>query len=475
MSNNENNAGLNFRGQLLNKYGKRYRKKFAGKPFPTQLMMHRTFNTAIIVLDRLQGLTPEDISRSLRISCVDSDFEKIARAFEVQIELAVVNEEKFIWDLYQFYNGISNQIRKTGQYQQIADYTGAYLELDHYYYNMQQEDMAVGAFSNLLLHTMEYLRPEKFNLKQELIGVATTGEPLAGDALYPFFDMPGFRLHETMGTDAAPRSEAQAMAMTAAVYAEQGLEIKTSEDMMYYQTAQRGYENSLFIMLRYTNEYTSDMLPQKPYLSQQAPCAGLQVNFPPSMFHKVLKRRSSTLPKNGVKIVADDVVSEIQAIYMKEIVKDDAVILLYRIETASGDISGYYNTQTDFLYSITNEIGDTPDLYGHVSAMVLYCYAKCVVKYIGQLDVMISNQMYPMDFEIEELGDESEIVYSGPLSPREDNTEVFLNGFIRKLPAGETASDEDIALAAGMGYALEEDEVYVKPPCKISFVKKEEE
>ena len=474
MSTQKNDDAPSYQAQLLSKFGKRYRNRFVGKPFPTQLMMHRTFNIALIVLDAVNGLSLEDISRALFVSCNDPDFGKITQAFEAQLKLAATNPERFLFGLHQFYNDITNKIRKAGQFQEIVDFMGIYLELDNFSYNKQIDDPAISAYSNLLLHTLEYLRPEKFNLQQTLIGVSTSGEPLAGNDLFPFFDMPSFRLHETAGTSAAPKSQEQATALAIALYAEQGLDIKTAEDMAYHQVLQRTHENTLYVLRPYINEYTCDMLPQSPYESMYPPALGLELNVELPVFHELLKKRTATLPDNGVRVVVDDVIGEILEIHFKEIVKYDEVIMLYRITTASGDISGYYNTKSDFLYSIVNEADDAPDLLDRISTLILYCYAECVVKNLDYLDVLITNQKYPLSFEYYNIDGEINNVYNTPLMSHEtaegkNPDAAFLNGFIRKLPPGQAPPKEDVELAESMGYCLEADEVYVKPFCKMIF------
>lgn len=78
--------------ELRSKYRKRMYNKRAGKPRITQILMERTFNSALLVLGALDGIEWNDLLFYTYYTCMDLPFRKIITMYESQMELAGIGQ-----------------------------------------------------------------------------------------------------------------------------------------------------------------------------------------------------------------------------------------------------------------------------------------------------------------------------------------------------------------------------------------------
>ena len=93
---------------------KRFSKKMAGKDTATQTLMARSYSMALQVVARLDGIEFYEVTMSAFVYCKDETCRFISKYFEAAIELAGIDQEKFILTLHQFYNNLSAKLRKPG-------------------------------------------------------------------------------------------------------------------------------------------------------------------------------------------------------------------------------------------------------------------------------------------------------------------------------------------------------------------------
>jgi len=462
--------------ELQNLYLKRYKRKFASKPGPVKTLARRTFSTALSVLNNLKDVSFHTLTSSIYIYCKESHLKWLTREYEGQVELAGANPERFVFQLHKFYNDISFKIRKQSLYTEITEFLGAYVEL-MYTHSTGVNQAVIHAYSNLLIQTMEYLRPNKFDFTKALIGATTSGQPMYGDQLYPFSDTPTLELEELMDHNAASLDDL--FGTMVELYRQQGIIISSPEDMLELNQVLLVQENTTVALLPYVNEYTCDICPQQHYSSMVAPLLDMVVTISLSDIQKSLKMRKRTLPSNGSRVIFNDQTGELKELLLKEIVKNNTVIMLYRLTTRHGDVSGYYNTQTDFLYSVTLDVLSSHKPYQNIQSVLLYCYALCVNNRFKSNEIIICNKKTPVFITVFNTEGKLKEVYlneTHSASCRKDNPDYTtqikpLNGYVRKLPVGQSASPEAIAMAKQMGYDLDPDETYVRPFCKTIFIK----
>ena len=154
--------------------------------------------------------------------------------------------------------------------------------------------------------------------------------------------------------------------------------------------------------------------------------------------------------------------------------------MLYQLSTVNGDLCGVYETRDGFFYSIFQASEAHGYLGERMEAMILFFYASQVLgdqypltdinKYI---DIQGCSEISAVAYG---QGGKLRNVYDGVRNPRDGDyeaTETSIQGYIRKLPAGQKASQEAREVAESLGYDLEANETYVRPFIRQQFRLKE--
>jgi hypothetical protein len=401
----------------------------------------------------------------------------MTREYEKQIELAGANPERFVFQLHSFYNAISSKIRKGNLYAELTDFMGTYLELAHKQSADVNKDV-VDAYVNLLMQTMEYIRPDKFEFKQSVIGVTTDGQPICAPQLYHDWDLPGYEIEA--GIESGRISRDEALNEMTRAYEKYGYALNTIEDVMGHSEIQKLQDNTIVALMPFINEFTYDIFPKRNYNTWKSPLIRMDTSIDMEDLLSSLKARKKTLPINGVRITFQDPSDEVEELLLKEIVKNNIVFMLYRLSTNNGDVAGYFNTQTGFLYSINLECNE-PGTYHRTKKFLLYCYALCVTNRFDDGRDKVFNVGMPVGLRLFGIGGKLRAVYDAVapgITPRFRDTDDMesqtreINGYIRRLPSGQQASEAAVEMAKQMGYALESGETYVRPFSKEVFIKR---
>jgi hypothetical protein len=465
--------------QLEGTYRSRYLHKIASKPKPLWIQARRTFATAISVLASLDGVPFDTLVHSVYIYCEDSTLNWMTREYEKQVELAGANPERFVMGLHSFYNQISHKIRKNKLYSELMDFMGAYMELAYQPHPDVNENV-VTAYGNLLMQTMEYIRPSKFNFTQSIIGVTVDGQPICVPQPYPNWDLPSYEIE-----DAAEKHRIlpdDVFRVLHETYAKYGYEVASMEDLLEITEIQKLHDNTIVALMPYISEFTYDIFPLRHYKSWESPLTRIAVTVPLNNLLSLLKARKRTLPQNGTRIVFHDPLGEVQELLLKETVKHNAVIMLYRLSTKNGDVAGYFNTQTGFLYSANLDCGK-PEVYHKTKKFLLYCYAVCVTNRFPSTENTVFNGGTAVSLRVYSIGGKQRAVYGaaelGGTMNRRDVAGMEpqvreIDWYIRKLPFGQKASEDAVCMARQMGYDLDPGETFVRPFCKEVFVKRVE-
>lgn len=110
--------------EYRNQYVKRMRKRMEGKPLPVRILMERTFNTALMVLEQIEGIPFSKLTMDVYFFRKDVAFKEVVRLYDAQLELAGANQEKFVFGLHAFYNGVVSKVKKAGKQQEFAEFLG---------------------------------------------------------------------------------------------------------------------------------------------------------------------------------------------------------------------------------------------------------------------------------------------------------------------------------------------------------------
>jgi len=466
------------------KYGKRMEKKMQGKPEVVRIIMSRTFGSAVSILDGISGIPFEKLTCSIYFLCKDLQFKEIVKLYDAQLELAAINPEKFIFGLHTFYNNVANRVKKDGKYREFAEYLGMVVRLQRE--NDGLDKRVVDAYLSLVLQTLEYLRVDKFDLTSCAYGVSTDGELLMGPYPLPYSDLPAIEYKRIVQGSNKYRSNEEKRKLIASLYAKYGIEVHGIHDLAVLEQTQRLHVTTTIALFPFINEFTFDIVPVSFYHTNIAALSNLSYRntYNEEVLKARLQHRNHTLPTNGVAFEISDASGELTGALMKEILFHDRIYMLYRLDTSSGSLSGYYDTKDGFLFSISQEASDDVS-YQNLSVFLLTLYASQVLDAVPEsvLSETFAQGHFPITVKAFRKGGKLQNQYKPAKSvsvgatkrnPDDfDKEERFINALIRKLPEGKQASDKAKQMAEQYGYVLGPGETFVRPFIKQVFVKKE--
>lgn len=489
-------------------FGKWLDKKTKNMPAPMSMLIRRTVNTGTSIVSTLRDTSFQQLSTSLYFICQDIQVAGFTRLYEAELELAGIDDEKFVKTLHKFFNNTARKIKEENLYQAFFEFL-AIVSKSRVRKDRPEEQMLVlDCYQSLLLQQSEYLRPNKFDLDVILCGRTTDGELMTVPDLHPNFDVPGAEIEKKIRDGWRPSSRADMDRVVRETYHRYGYkQVNSAKDMECVSQMDRMYSHHQCSLMPYINEYTYDMLPdvKHPFTTRIAGFFALQSSPDIKIedLEELLKHRSRTLPSNGAHFEFFDGIDEnqegliISKIHMKEMLYGDTIIMLYKLETMYGELSGSYNTKDGYLFSVFQEAEDA-DLYDRIKKLVLYLYATQVTRNGIELQQSFSQNFWygsegdvplgfgdtiPLGVRVFGRGGRPENVYhptedGRKLGPRAgsdayESETRSIQGFVRRVGAGRTPSDEARARGLALGYDLAPDETYVQPFIKTVLRLKE--
>lgn len=468
--------------KLRAKYINRMEKKKANKPLAVQIIMDRTFSSAFAILGFLDDIPFNKLTFNVYFFCKDIEFREIVKLYDSQLELAGANQEKFIFGLHSFYNNVSNKLKKENKYYEFAQFIGAALRLQYEKKEALDENI-INAYLCLILQTLEYLRTDKFDLNTYPYGVSTNGELLMGPYPLAFSDVPVMEYERLVRNGKKINSSIEHIDLIKGLYRKYGIEINSMADLDVLRQTQQIHCNTASALFPFINEFTYDITTTTAFESTGIPfehmlCLGVNAA---SLIEK-LKHRNRTLPTNGVRFEIEDPLGEIEGLLLKEIVYNDSVYMLYKLELLGSSLSGYFDTNSGFFYSIMRQ-AKIPEPFAKVSAFVLAMYATQVLNTVSLEKVSKLFIQGRQLMTIKAFGKAGKIKDTYHLSPAKSGAvrdlehynkeERHINVIIRNLPEGQQASEEAKELAAQYGYDLGPNQTFVRPFIKQVFVRKD--
>ena len=166
---------------------------------------------------------------------------------------------------------------------------------------------------------------------------------------------------------------------------------------------------------------------------------------------------------------------------LKEIYHNGAIVCLYRIETSQGETAGFYNTQTkQFVSMFTHTEEQTTLLGNYIENTILWCYAAFVGSDTSILPTAECYNEYLNDPNAEitftsiggklRVPTETKHIRTIAGDDRYETEVKHISGYIRKLPDGQKASERAVTLAQSLGYDLADNETYVQPFERSSWI-----
>lgn len=474
-------------------------KKADKQSGPMKTMVWRSCMSALMVLDEIQDIPFEKLSPSLYFISLDLKADELTKRYDAMLELAGIYPDKFVDRLHKDLNEMSVFIRENNLLPELFEMITLCDRLRYTYLRENPQAIhVINAYLNLAMQTLEYMRPDKFNFNVTVCGCTTQGEVMVMPEYLPAIDEINSEMERLIvgGKQYASMEEAEAELHRIAVKRGYPM-IYTVQDLEFWLNSDRLFTNQRSSLCTYINEYTYDMLPQadSAFLGDfeflfYIHLPGIDV----AHIEQMLKKRARTLPFNGMlfEFNYDDADNadipesyRISKLFLKETFHDGHIVLLYKLTMNHQDICGYFDTANQFFLSILLSVNDYKEveaLYTTLRTLILYLYAAATSKDMEKMLKKFTDLVYlAKDDATLDTVQITVQAYSQGGKPRnhyskEDsnvgvrsNDERYeavpraIQGYIRKLPVGQSASQEAVERALALGFDLAENETYVQP------------
>lgn len=495
-------------GRELNHY---VDKKYFSKGTSIWVLQRRVMSTAIQCLTEAEDskLDASEVFVYLFHFAEEAskDVEYIIKLMASQIELLFPNEEKFAKTLYRFFSDFADEIKHNNQYE---TFFMAFTYVQEHAKNgilVDEVPTIMAPVTNILLNLffelLEFLRPNKYNINEMVVGLSTEGKILTIRDPYPMTDVPLYHIEKLAETKkfSSPEEFQMYIRQEYEKYGFSGIDSEYAINSL--QGENNFLNNMMYSLIQYINEYTIDMLPEKPF---QFPfdlrnwkCmlyAGTKIEAG-RLVELAKHKRKRTLPANGAVVVFNDMNTLFSSLSLKEVYNNDAIVLLYKVTSEKGgDISGYFNTKTGMFWSpfynatlyVEDRSIDVKGFENVVQDLVLWAYVAFVCDDAGAMPTQASFQS-SFQFPDNSLPSVSFFGVGGKLRnqlslnqndagkvtlfdrSQYQEAERPINGFVRRLPVGQKASEKAKLLAESLGFELSEDETYVQPFIRRQWLK----
>ena len=487
------------------KYAEIWDKKYRDKGQAIWVAQRRTLATACVIVGVLHDIDFGTASTFMyHLAKNAGECKPIIEAVNSQLEYAIVNSDKFIKGFHKFLQDLSKPIKKEKTYALYFKALAYLQECSHNGLCIDGEIIRSAPLTfagiDILLQGTEYLKKQDFDILNVVVGISTENEPIIIRDPYPLLDIPSYYAEALfMGkpydkNDRKIPPEKQ-MDMLPVYFERYGYKnVLTLEDSTVLSTQSQLFNNTVLSMATVTNEYLVDMLPEKP-LAENTPIMDAwwpKLNLfrhPLSFYKEALHRRRRTLSANGA-VIRFNSRQFLQEIKLKETCRDNEIICVYKIRTAGGDLSGYYNTNTEWFYSPL-EGSNQNHVFAYTENLLLWLYSALVCDLPDVLPTDDSFRLFfdtragvPTSVQFLSIGgkprnflkkDEDAVEFRVFDKSKYDASSKSINGFVRKLPAGQKASERSLRLAESFGFELHEDETYVMPFVRRQWLKKKTE
>ena len=178
-------------------------------------------------------------------------------------------------------------------------------------------------------------------------------------------------------------------------------------------------------MLPLINEYTFDIVPEKTFDTVKVPFQNLHVLLDIELVSTQLKENCGHLPPNGVFFEIDDPTDEMRGVLLKETEFQGHRYCLYRVDTPSGSLDGYYDIDEAFFYSVTLE-SDFILPYTYLRDLIVMLYASQVLDCVYLAPGSAIQRGYPVGIKaVPQAGQLRDTYHKSAVAKPEDVEEDY--------------------------------------------------
>lgn len=463
----ENMEQLNFLMMLQQKYGKR-----GNEPLSKWLIRKRAINMACAVIRAISDYDFAEFEAALFFYSDDPKVAYFLRAYEGQLEDAVIHPELFARNLHDFYTKMCFYIEDNHLYRDFFDFC-ALLEQKRRTKIREGHEHVYNAYTSLVEQQVEYFCRNRMD--DSVAGIATSGDLIFRKNPHPFSDMGSYEIEDHLIGHLTGKSIITPKMLSKA-YRKYGYSIVSMEDIDVLTEYVNTYDNNNYVLIPYINEHNLHMQVVEPF---QHIIPTFPRHWKETTFYKEkLKLRNYMLPIGGVTVEYVNA-GDFKKIMFYEVFHNEQVIMLYHVFTQkNGEFAGFYNTKRQVFYSIFENSNVWPS---HLEVenfilenyMMLTCdydidrkknYAIQLVKTFNKAFHYPYQPLACVTYQSHKGGETSGTGITRYYNKQHYQEEVRERSeMIRNLPKGQKPSAEAVQYAMNMGYNLPPGRTFVRP------------
>lgn len=458
---------LKYTMDLQRKYGQK-----GNDPKSMWLLRKRSVNMACSIIQSFSDYEFSEFEAALFFYSNDPKVTYFLRAYEGQLELALIHPEIFTRDLDAFYRKMCFYIEENHLYRDFFDFC-AILEQKRRMKIREGHKKVFDAYTSLVMQQVEYFCRNR--LEDSVAGVTLDGELIFRKNPHPFSDVPSYEIEDYLIGHITGRHSITSK-MISKAYGKYGYSIHGMEEIELFTNLVNVYDNNNYILVPYIDEHNLFIRVDVPYQHHMPifPRCWKETGF----YKDKLKLRNYMLPPGGVTVEYANA-GDIEKIMFSEVIHNEQVVMLYHVFTkANGEYAGFYSTKNQVFFSIFENTNASP---WHLDAenFLLENYMMLTCNYdidrkknyaIQQVDNLEKSFHYPYQ-PLARITYQSHMAAegSGTGKPRRYDKLNYQeevrerDGMIRQLPAGRKPSAEAVQYARNMGYDLPPGRTFVRP------------
>ena len=463
-------------GVIQNRFSdlRKLNKKYRSKGPSIYTLRRRVFNSAVGILSLIEEIPFADLSWDLYFLIKDKNFSELANSYKAVLEVAKMQPDKFLNQLYEFYRQTAKKIKEKNLVRPFFEFLSILMS------DFEEQDSKVSAahkvyvaYLNLLLEQTEFLRTNLFDVDKVIVGINTKGKLMEITDVAPGLDTVCYSLEEAL--------ESQNFKRLAAIQNQYHFDLNEAEMLI---TRCQTFDNNVYAMTPYISEYTMDIVPVDFIAADIESIINSVPKVRTPIDTDVLMHKRRTLPTNGLVVEDKNKQSFMHKTLLKEIIYNGEVVILYKLTTALGEMSGFYRKSDNTFYSIAGHSKNehVQPIDDVIKNLVLWAYTA----YVCGEQIDVNTESYISHFydytavDIAFVGKGGKLRVPSSGIPRQliayqdgYETEVkYISGYIRNLPSGQSASQKAIDAAKALGYDLLPCQTYVNPFERTAWIKK---
>lgn len=452
---------------------KKYQKfdvKRGSDSFETWITKKRTLNAACYIIDNLSGIDFAEFEAVLYFRCDDSRMGYFIKAYNNQLEEAVLNPDSFARGLHGFLLDTCVYIEENNLVRDYFDFF-ILLEKQHILKSYGIGRKVFDAYISMLMQQTSYFCRTRTD--EQVTGVNSDGSLVFKKQKFPYSDAGAYVLEKKL--EPGKKHAVVSAEEIRAAYKMYGYNVNSLEQAALLENRIRVYESNVYFMAPFINSRTAILVLKEAAYSGKVPVMPRQWKKT-EVYRERLMDRNYMLPRSGVTALYKNAGS-IKKIIFFETIRFNEVILLFKVTTDRyGEYSGFYWTKSQLFFSGCN-YADVKDGSSLTENFILENYMVLTCDYEIDRKRNFALKQTDMDKFKKEFYYPGQplVCYSYKKAGGKSGSRRYKyvkeeymeelrtrSGYVRRLPEGQRASTEAVQAAKELGFNLPEGRTFVR-------------